>query len=124
MGLLGAPLEYYDYLTFLALVLILAAVMALFLFLMGLPGRIAIKRNHPHAEAVKVMGWMGFLAVVPWVHAFMWAFHDGVTVDLRRMPEDERKNIRDEIKRLGGEVKEEYREAGDSDATPDDGAKS
>ncbi|MFA3915740.1 DUF3302 domain-containing protein [Ruegeria hyattellae] len=124
MGLLGAPLEHYDYLTFLALILILAAVMGLFLFLMGLPGRIAIKRNHPHAEAVKIMGWMGFLAVVPWVHAFMWAFHDGVTVDLRRLPEDERKNIRREIKRLGGEVNEEYREAGDSDASPDDSAKS
>lgn len=124
MGLLGAPLERYDYLTFLALILILAAVMGLFLFLMGLPGRIAIKRNHPHAEAVKIMGWMGFLAVVPWVHAFMWAFHDGVTVDLRRMPEDERKNIRDEIKRLGGDVKEEYREASDDSTASDDSAKS
>ncbi|WP_372574458.1 DUF3302 domain-containing protein [Ruegeria jejuensis] len=124
MGLLGAPLERYDYLTFLALILILAAVMGLFLFLMGLPGRIAIKRNHPHAEAVKIMGWMGFLAVVPWVHAFMWAFHDGVTVDLRRMPEDEKKNIRKEIKRLGGEVSEEYSEAGDNHAAPDDSAKS
>ncbi|MDP5216433.1 DUF3302 domain-containing protein [Ruegeria sp. 2205SS24-7] len=124
MGLLGAPLERYDYLTFLALILILAAVMGLFLFLMGLPGRIAIKRNHPHAEAVKIMGWMGFLAVVPWVHAFMWAFHDGVTVDLRRMPEDERKNIRDEIKRLGGDVKEEYREASDDGTPSDDNAKS
>ncbi|MTH96838.1 MULTISPECIES: DUF3302 domain-containing protein [Alphaproteobacteria] len=117
MGLLGQPLGYYDYLTFVALILLLAAVMALFLFLMGLPGRIAIKRNHPHAEAVKIMGWMGFLAVVPWVHAFMWAFHDGVTVDLRRMPDDERDAIRDEIKRLGGKVKPEYRDRLDTDDT-------
>lgn len=124
MGLLGEPLEYYDYLTFLALILILAAVMGLFLFLMGLPGRIAIKRNHPHAEAVKIMGWMGFLAVVPWVHAFMWAFHDGVTVDLRRMPEDERKNIRKEIERLGGEVRDEYKDASDDGASSDDTTKS
>ncbi|EEE36462.1 hypothetical protein RKLH11_295 [Rhodobacteraceae bacterium KLH11] len=117
MGLLGQPLGYYDYLTILALILLLAAVMALFLFIMGLPGRIAIKRNHPHAEAVKMMGWMGFLAIVPWVHAFIWAFHDGVTVDVRRGPEDERKAIRDEIKRLGGTVKPEYQDPLDTDET-------
>jgi hypothetical protein len=76
--------------------------MGLVLFVMGLPGKIAIKRNHPHAEAVNVMGWMGFLAVVPWVHAFMWAFHDSVTIDLRRFPEEERDAIRKEISRLGG----------------------
>lgn len=117
MGLLGQPLGYYDYLTFVALILLLAAVMAVFLFIMGLPGRIAIKRNHPHAEAVKIMGWMGFLAIIPWVHAFIWAFHDGVTVDMRRGPEDERKAIRDEIKRLGGTVKPEYQDPLDTDET-------
>lgn len=120
MGLLGQPLEYYDYLTFAALLLLLLAVMGLFLFLMGLPGRIAIKRNHPHAEAVKIMGWMGFLAVIPWVHAFIWAFHEGVTVDVRRFPKAEKDAIRDEIERLGGEVKPEYQSrdsAGSDDAT-------
>nr|WP_170616246.1 DUF3302 domain-containing protein [uncultured Ruegeria sp.] len=115
MGLLGQPLEFYDYLTFVALILLLAAVMGLFLFIMGLPGRIAIKRNHPHAEAVKIMGWMGFLAIVPWVHAFIWAFHDGVTVDFRRGPDEEKDAIRNEIKRLGGVVKPEYRDALDTD---------
>lgn len=109
MGLLGQPLGYYDYLTFVALILLLAAVMGLFLFIMGLPGRIAIKRNHPHAEAVKMMGWMGFLAVIPWVHAFIWAYHDGMTVDIRRLPEGEREAIRKEIERMGGEVKDEYK---------------
>jgi hypothetical protein len=53
---------------------------------------------------------MGFLAVVPWVHAFMWAFHDSVTIDLRRFPEEERDAIRKEIARLGG--KPETPEAG------------
>lgn len=100
MDLLGRPLDTYDYITFAALILILAAVMGLVLFLMGLPGRIAIKRNHPHAESVRLMGWMGFLAVVPWIHAFMWAFHDSVTVDVRRLPEEEREAIRKEIERL------------------------
>ena len=117
MGLLGQPLDYYDYLTFVALILLLAAGMALVLFIMGLPGRIALKRNHPHAEAVKIMGWMGFLAVVPWVHAFMWAFHEGVVVDVRRMPEDERDAIRKEIERMGGTVKPEYAERASTDTS-------
>ena len=100
MGLLGRSLDGYDYLTFAALILMLAALMGLFLFIMGLPGRVAIKRKHPHAESVKIMGWMGFLAVVPWIHAFMWAFHDSMTVDIRRFPKEERDAIEKEIVRL------------------------
>jgi len=121
MGLLGRPLDNYDYLTFAAMILIIAALMALILFLMGLPGRIALKRNHPHAEAVNIMGWMGFLAVVPWVHAFMWAFHDSATIDIRRWPDDERKAVRKEIERLGGVVKDEYKDPEITD-TPKDTA--
>ncbi len=115
MGLLGRPLDYYDYLTFVAIILLLAAIMGLVLFLMGLPGRTALKRNHPHAEAVNIMGWMGFLAVVPWVHAFMWAFHDAMTVDVRRFPNEEKDAIRKEIERLGGTVKDEYKNADETD---------
>jgi hypothetical protein len=117
MGLLGRPLDNYDYLTFLALILLMAAVMGIILFLMGLPGKIALKRNHPHAEAVNIMGWMGFLAVVPWVHAFMWAFHDAITVDLRRFPKDEREAIRKEIERLGGTLNEDYKRPEASDTS-------
>ena len=104
MDLLGQPLGFFDYLTFVAIILGLVAIMAVVMFVMGLPGRIAIKRNHPHAEAVKIMGWMGFLAVVPWVHAFMWAFHPSMTVDIRRFPEEEREEILKEIARLKGET--------------------
>lgn len=111
MDLLARPLDTYDYMTFAALILLLIAVMLLFLFVMGLPGRIAIRRNHPHAEAVKIMGWSGFLAVVPWIHAFMWAFHDSVTVDLRRFPEEEREAIRKEILRLSGKSEDETADA-------------
>ncbi|MEM8729480.1 MAG: DUF3302 domain-containing protein [Pseudomonadota bacterium] len=100
MQLLGGPLDNYDYLTFAVGLVFLIAFMALVMYIMGLPGRIAIQRNHPHAESVKVMGWMGFLAVVPWVHAFMWAFHDSMTIDIRRLPEEEREAVREEIARL------------------------
>ncbi|MEM8959102.1 MAG: DUF3302 domain-containing protein [Pseudomonadota bacterium] len=103
MDLLDRPLDSYDWLTFGVGILMLVALMALVLFIMGLPGRIAIRRNHPHAEAVKIMGWAGFLAVVPWIHAFMWAFHPSATVDIRRFPKEEREAVRREIARLKGE---------------------
>lgn len=35
------------------------------LFVLGLPGKIAVARNHPEAEAVNLMGWVGFVAIVP-----------------------------------------------------------
>ncbi|MBY8974527.1 DUF3302 domain-containing protein [Rhodobacteraceae bacterium NNCM2] len=116
MGLLDRPLDHYDYMTFAAGILFLIAVMAIVLFIMGLPGKIALKRNHPHAEAVNIMGWAGFLAVVPWIHAFMWAFHDSVTVDLRRFPKEEREHVRSEIARLSGKPLDPEAEAAPDDA--------
>ena len=111
MDLIARPLDQYDFMTLAALIILLAVVMAIVLFIMGLPGRVALKRNHPHAEAVKIMGWAGFLAVVPWIHAFMWAYHPSVTVDLRRYPEEEREAIKREIARLKGKPVEELDES-------------
>ncbi len=55
-----------------------------------LPVQIAIARNHPDAGAVKVMGWAGFLAVVPWIPAFIRAFEPTDIVEIRRFPADDR----------------------------------
>ena len=81
-------LDFYDYLTFAAFIVLAVAFFSVAMFILGLPGKIAVRRNHPHAEAVKLMGWVGFLAIVPWIHALIWAYHDGVTVDIRRGHED------------------------------------
>jgi len=45
--------------TFAALFLMAAASVLILVFLGGLPGRIALARKHPEAEAVKVMGGWG-----------------------------------------------------------------
>ena len=95
-------LGFWDYVTFLALLVILAGFTFLFIMFLMLPGKLAIKRQHPHAEAVKLMGNLGFLGGVPWLHALMWSMHDSVTIDLRRMPEEEREHIRQSIEKLGG----------------------
>lgn len=69
-------------------------------WLLGLPGRIAVARNHPEAEAVYAMGWTGFLAVVPWIQAFTWAFKPTEVIDIRRFPDEEREAIKEDLARL------------------------
>jgi hypothetical protein len=99
--LLGFHVSGWDYLTFLAIFIIGVAFLALVIFI---PGRIAIARNHPDADAVNAMGWVGFLAVVPWIQAFIWAFKPTTVIDIRYLPEDERRETAAMIKRLKGEA--------------------
>ncbi len=107
--LIPGPIDGYTYLTFAFLLVAIITLFAILIWILGLPGKIAIQRRHPHAESVKIMGWAGALAVVPWIHAFIWAFHDSLTVDIRRFPKDEKKAVDEEIARLsgGGESKVE-----------------
>jgi Protein of unknown function (DUF3302) len=99
---LGFSLDFWDYATFVAIFVLVAAAVAAFVFLAGLPGRIAIARGHPEAEAVKIMGWAGFLAAVPWIQAFIWAFKPTDVVDIRRFPAEERRAEEADLARLSG----------------------
>ena len=101
--LISGGLGLYDWLMVLFLLAVIVAGFAIILWILALPGKIALSRNHPHAETVKIMGWAGALPVFPWIHAFIWAFHDSVTVDIRRFPKEEREAIEKEIARLKGE---------------------
>jgi hypothetical protein len=49
--MLGFELNLWDHLTFLTLVLAVVAGVAFWVWLAGLPGRIAIARKHPEAQA-------------------------------------------------------------------------
>ena len=55
--MLGFTLDIWDYLTFLTMFLAVAALVLLWIWLAGLPGRIAIARKHPEAEAVRLLGY-------------------------------------------------------------------
>ena len=101
-SLLGFKVDGWDYVTFAVLALLVLAGLITVVWLAGLPGRIAIARKHPDAEAVKMMGYAGFLAAVPWIQAFIWAFKPTNIVDIRRMPREEAKSIDEEIARLSG----------------------
>ena len=101
-SLLGFKVTGWDYVTFGVLALLVLSGLITVVWLAGLPGRIAIARKHPDAEAVKMMGYAGFLAAVPWIQAFIWAFKPTDIVDIRRMPREEAKGIDEDIARLSG----------------------
>lgn len=102
--MLGFELDIWDYLTFATGLASAIVAIVIILWIAGLPGQIAISRKHPEAEAVKVMGYAGFLAVVPWIQAFIWAFKPTDIVDIRRLPAAEAKAIDEDIARLKGET--------------------
>jgi Protein of unknown function (DUF3302) len=100
--MLGFTLDIWDYLAFAALLAILVGGLTLAVFVLGLPGRIAISRKHPEAEAVNLMGWAGFLAIVPWIKALGWAFKPTDVVDIRYFPKQEQQDITEQIATLTG----------------------
>src|SRR5271154_5679125 len=91
--MLGFKLDAWDYVTFAVVVALGGAFLAVAVFILGWPGRIAIARKHPDADAINIMGYLGFLAVVPWMQAFMWAFKPTQVVDIRYFPKQEQQNI-------------------------------
>jgi Protein of unknown function (DUF3302) len=100
--MLGFDLDFWDYITFASLLVLGMVALIAIVLILGLPGRIAIARKHPDAEAVNIMGWVGFLAVVPWIQAFIWAFKPAQVIDIRRYPLAEQKAIDDEIAKMSG----------------------
>ena len=97
-------LGLWDYITFVALLVLLSGAITALVWIAGLPGRIAIARKHPDAEAVKLLGWAGFLPLVPWIQAFIWAFKPTEIIDIRRFPAEEARAIDEDIARLKGEA--------------------
>jgi uncharacterized membrane protein len=100
--MLGFDLTLWDYLTFLVLFLGVVAFLVVVVFVLGLPGRIAIARRHPEADAVNIMGWVGFVAIVPWIQAFIWAFKPTNVVDIRYFPKQEHQDTDQIIAKLTG----------------------
>ena len=104
--MLGFELDFWDYVTFATAGLAGFAGVMTYIWIAGLPGRIALARKHPEAEAVKIMGWAGLLpTILPWIQAFIWAFKPTDIVDIRRFPKEEARAIDEEMSRLKGESK-------------------
>lgn len=99
---MGFQLGFWDYATFAALFIIGAAIGGAVLLILGLPGKIAIARKHPEADAVNLMGWVGFLGAVPWIQALIWAIKPTDVIDIRRFPREAQAAIEEDILRLTG----------------------
>ena len=91
---------FWDFVTLACLLVCVLGFLVFLVWLLGLPGRIAIARNHPDAEAVYTMGWVGFLAIVPWIQALIWAFKPTDKIDIRRFPDEERVAEREDLRHL------------------------
>ena len=120
---MGFQVGFWDYATFAALFIIGAAIGGAFLLILGLPGKIAIARKHPEAEAVNLMGWVGFLGVVPWIQALIWAIKPTDVVDIRRFPREEQAAIEEDIVRITGKPVSATSQAPEEEKKPLDGKK-
>jgi hypothetical protein len=102
ISMLSSNLDFWDYVTFASLFVLGVLALVAIVFILGLPGRIAIARKHPDAEAVNIMGWVGFMALVPWIQAFIWAFKPTQVIDIRRFPPAEQAAVDEEIAKISG----------------------
>ncbi len=118
-SLLGFEPDGWDYAALACIMALIVAGLAVAVFVLGLPGRIAIARKHPEAEAVNLMGWAGFLAVVPWIKALGWAFKPTEVIDVRYFPGQEERNIDEEIAKLRGKPLADKKVAQDKLASGD-----
>jgi hypothetical protein len=87
-----------DYFAFGVLAILIAAGLALAFFLGSLPGKIATKRRHPQADAIRVAGWLGLLTLgLLFPVALIWAYTKPST-------SEEIASLRADIDRLGSRL--------------------
>ena len=101
--MLGFHVGFWDYITFLVIAFLVVAGLTVAVFVLSLPGRIAIARRHPEADAVYLMGWIGFLAVVPWIQALGWAFRPTTVIDVRYLPKETQRDTNEMLAKLDRE---------------------
>ena len=65
-----------DIFALVVIALLIAVVIWLVVLLGSMPGNIAKKRNHPQAEAITALGWIGIITLgVSWLVAIVWAYY-------------------------------------------------
>jgi H+/Cl- antiporter ClcA len=65
-----------DIFALIVMALLIGVVIWLVVLLGNMPGEIARKRNHPQAEAITALGWIGIITLgVGWFVAFVWAYY-------------------------------------------------
>jgi hypothetical protein len=69
-------MDALDIFALLVIALLIAVVIWLVVLLGSMPGNIARKRNHPQAEAITALGWIGIITMgASWLVAIAWAYY-------------------------------------------------
>ena len=86
--------------SFVILVVLATVAIVIFVELATIPGRKAREREHPQADAINILGWLGLpMGGVPWVIAIVWAYTQPgllMTTDAVRAGENASKSSREE----------------------------
>lgn len=70
-------MDLLDIFALIVMAILLALVIWLVVLIGSMPGEIAQKRGHRHADAIKALGWIGLITMgVGWFVAFVWAYTD------------------------------------------------
>ena len=97
-----------DIFALVVILLLLGVVIWLVVLLGNMPGEIARKRNHPQAQAITALGWVGLITMgIGWFVAMVWAYYqpggpDAVDSELKQRVKD----LEDQLQQLqagGGE---------------------
>jgi len=100
-------MDALDIFALIVILLLLAVVIWLVVLLGSWPGNIARKRNHPQAEAIAALGWIGIITLgASWLIAIVWAYYipsrDKQSADLNKRIESLENQLH-EIQAGGGE---------------------
>ena len=90
-----------DIFAIIVLAILLLAAVAIWVVLAMLPGKIAMSRGHPQAEAINVGGWLGALfAGVLWPIFLVWAYTKPIRIAQQGESPDELEALRERVKAL------------------------
>lgn len=94
-----------DIFALVVIAIVLALVIWLVVLLGNMPGDIARKRQHPQAEAISALGWVGLITMgLGWFIAIVWAYYipRAADADISRRVEDLESKL-DALQPEGGE---------------------
>jgi hypothetical protein len=79
---------FFDVFALVVIAVIIAAAIALVVKIGPLPGNIARSREHPQAEAIMVLGWIGVITLgLAWPFALVWAYTSSSDTQISELTE-------------------------------------
>jgi hypothetical protein len=73
---------------FIILFILITIAALVFIEIAGMPGRDAKRRNHPEADAINILGWLGLpMGGIGWLLAMIWARTSQLRIEIVK-PQD------------------------------------